>query len=124
MSPASHPDSTPVAWLPVDGQMVLDENYVASPLKATAMADANTSLKQGNRKGAMDKLKLAGINVDFTMAIVPLAMTASDIDKAATLIGDGKYYEANSTLLHAENGVRFDIADTSVPMSTDKTAKK
>jgi hypothetical protein len=118
-----NPDTKRVAWLPVDGQMILDENYVASPQKAAAVADANKNLKEGDRKGATDKLKLAGINVDFTMAVVPLAKTTGAIDQAATLIDDGKYYEANTTLLQAEKGVRFDIADTDVPMKS-RMAKK
>ncbi len=116
-------DTTRVAWLPVDGQMIVDENYVASPQKTAAIADANKSLERGDRKGATDKLKLAGINVDFTMAVVPLAKTTSDIDQAAMQIDDGKYYEANTTLLQAENGVRFDVADANVPMKTS-IAKK
>jgi hypothetical protein len=120
---SSNPDTKQVAWLPVDGQMILGENYVSSPQKAAAIADANTSLKQGDRKGAAERLKLAGINVDFTMAVVPLAKTTSDIDQAATLIDDGKYYEANTSLLQAENGVRFDIADADVPMKSSASKK-
>jgi hypothetical protein len=118
LMPNANLDTTRVAWLPVDGQMTVDENYVASPQKTAAIADANKSLEQGDKKGATDKLKLAGINVDFTMAVVPLAKTTSDIDQAAMQIDDGKYYEANTTLLQAENGVRFDVADANVPMKT------
>jgi len=119
----TNPDTTQVAWLPVDGQMIVDDNYVASPQKTAAITDANKSLEQGDRKGATDKLKLAGINVDFAMAVVPLAKTTSDIDHAAMQIDDGKYYEANTTLLQAENGVRFDVADANVPLKTS-IAKK
>jgi hypothetical protein len=120
---SSNPDTTRVAWLPVDGQMIVDENYIASPQKKAAIADADKSLKQGDRKGAADKLKLAGVNVDFTMAVVPLAKTTSDIDQAAALIDNGKYYEANTLLLQAENGVRFDIADADVPMKSAMAKK-
>jgi hypothetical protein len=87
----SHPDKSPVAWLPVDAQMVLDENYIASPQKASALDEANKSVKKGDRKAAIDKLKLAGINVDVTVAVVPLAKTTAAIDNAVTLISDGKY---------------------------------
>ncbi|MGB8898421.1 MAG: YfdX family protein [Methylocella sp.] len=65
----------PIAWLPVDGQMLIDEDYTANPKKTTAVADANKSLKSGDRKGAMDKLKLADINIDFMITVVPLEQT-------------------------------------------------
>lgn len=111
----------PVAWLPVDGQLLLDEDYVATPQKAAAVTDANKNLEKGDRKGAVEKLKLAGINVNFTMAVVPLAKTTSDVDQAAKLLDQGKYYEANAILKQAEDGVRFDVIDaSSLPQKTAK----
>ena len=109
----------PVAWLPVDGQLTLDEDFVATPQKAAAVANANRNLEKGDRKGAVDTLKLAGVNVSFTMAVVPLAKTSADVDQAAKLLDQGKYYEANATLKQAEDGVRFDVVDaTSLPQTT------
>ncbi|MCJ2077708.1 YfdX family protein [Methylobacterium sp. E-016] len=109
----------PVAWLPVDGQLLLDEDFVATPQKAAAVADANKNLEKGDRKGAAEKLKLAGVNVNFTMAVVPLAKTTADVDQAAALLDQGKYYEANAALKQAEDGVRFDVIDaTSLPQAS------
>ena len=113
----------PVAWLPVDGQLTLDEDFVATPQKAAAVASANKNLEKGDRKGAVDTLKLAGVNVNFTMAVVPLAKTTADVDQAAKLLDQGKYYEANATLKHAEDGVRFDVIDaTSLPQKAAANA--
>lgn len=120
----ANPDTKPVAWLPVGGEMVVDENYVASPQNSAALASANKSLKQGDRKGAMDKLKLAGTNVDLTVAVVPLAKTVADINQAADFISADKYYQANDVLMQAENGMRFDIADTSLVPAKSIVAKK
>lgn len=112
MPPTNEADmKKPVTWLPVDGQLAVDDNFVATPEKAKAVDEANKSLAKGDQKGALDKLKLADVNVSFTMAILPLAATTSDVDKAVTLIGDGKFYEANGVLKQAEDGVRFDMAD-------------
>ena len=116
----------PVAWLPVDGQLLLDEDFVATPQKAAAVASATKNLAKGDRKGAVDTLKLAGVNVNFTMAVVPLAKTTADVDQAAKLLDQGKYYEANATLKQAEDGVRFDVIDaTALPQkaATNATAK-
>lgn len=59
----------------------------------------------------MEKLKLADIDVNFTMAVLPLNKTVADVDQAASLIGQGKYYEANAILKTAQDGMRFDIVD-------------
>ena len=113
----------PVAWLPVDGQLLLDEDFVATPQKAAAVANANKNLEKGDRKGAVDTLKLAGVNVNFTMAVVPLQKTAADVDQAAKLLDQGKYYEANAQLKQAEDGVRFDVIDaTSLPQKATASA--
>lgn len=105
------PSTQPVAWLPIDGQLTLGEDFVATPTKAAAVTDANKSLEKGDQKAAVDKLKLAGIDVNFTMAVVPLAQTTADVDQAASLIGQGKYYEANAVLKKAEDGIRFTMVD-------------
>jgi hypothetical protein len=100
-----------VAWVPVDAQLTLGDDFVATPEKASAVTEANKNLAQGDQKGALDKLKLAHVDVDFTMAVLPLNKTISDVDQAATLINQGKYYEANAVLKRAQDAVRFDVID-------------
>ncbi|MCJ2087762.1 YfdX family protein, partial [Methylobacterium sp. E-005] len=85
--------------------------FVATPEKASAVTEANKNLAQGDQKGAMEKLKLAHVDVNFTMAVLPLNKTIADVDQAATLIGQGKYYEANAILKTAQDGMRFDVID-------------
>ncbi len=117
----------PIAWLPIDGQLTLGEDFVATPQKSAAMSDANKSLAKGDQKGAVEKLKLAGVNVSYTMAVLPLEQTTSDVEQAAKLIDQGQYYQANVILKHAEDGMRFDIVDaTAMPKTvaaTDQAAK-
>ena len=62
------------------------------------MTEANKNLAQGDQKGALEKLKLAHVDVNFTMAVLPLNKTITDADQAATLINQGKYYDANASL--------------------------
>lgn len=100
-----------VAWVPVDAQLTLGDDFVATPERASAVTEANKNLAQGDQKGALDKLKLAHVDVDFTMAVLPLNKTISDVDQAATLISQGKYYEANAILKRAQDAVRFDVID-------------
>ncbi|MEE7505545.1 YfdX family protein [Methylobacterium mesophilicum] len=115
-----------VAWVPVDAQLTLGDDFVATPAKASAVTEANKNLAQGDQKGALEKLKLAHVDVNFTMAVLPLNKTITDVDQAATLINQGKYYEANAALKSAQDNMRFDVIDAvAVPQkATAATADK
>lgn len=99
----------PIAWLPVDGALTINEDFAANPAKKAAVAEANKSLKGGDRHGAVEKLKLADMSIDITMVVVPLEQTISDVHQAASLINEGKYYEASQMLRDAQDGERFDV---------------
>ncbi|WP_051439820.1 YfdX family protein [Methylobacterium sp. 10] len=101
----------PTVWLPIDGQLTLGEDFVATPTKAAAVATANKSLEKGDRKAAVDQLKLAGVDVSSVLAVAPLNQTTTDVDQAASLIGQGKYDEGNALLEKVEDSVRFDLVD-------------
>jgi len=115
----SAPSKTPTAWLPVDGGLTLGEDFVATPTKAAGVAKANEQLKKGDKKQAMETLKLSEVNVAFVMEVAPLDKTVSGIDSAAQLVDSGKYYEGNQALKGIEDGLRFDVADVN---GTPKTA--
>jgi hypothetical protein len=96
---------------------------VATPEKASAVTEANKNLAKGDQKGAIEKLKLAHVDVNFTMAVLPLDKTIADVNQAATLIGQGKYYEANAALKSAQDGMRFDVIDAvALPQNGKATA--
>jgi hypothetical protein len=99
----------PIEWLPVNGSIVIDEDYSAKPAKTAAVAEANKSLKAGDRKGAMEKLKLADVKVVVAMAVLPVEQTISKMDQAASLINDGKYFEASQELRQVQASERFDV---------------
>jgi hypothetical protein len=116
------PSKDQVAWVPVDAQLTLGDDFVATPAKASAVTEANKNLAQGDQKGAIEKLKLAHVDVNFTMAVLPLDKTIADVNQAATLIGQGKYYEANAALKSAQDGMRFDVIDAVALPQTGKAA--
>ncbi len=101
----------PIAWLPVDGAISINEDFTAKPEKAKAVQDANKSLAQGDKKGAMDKLKLAEVDTSVTLAVVPLQQTISDVDQAKQLIDAGKFYEGSQKLRAVQNATVITIAD-------------
>ena len=102
----------PVAWLPVDGAISINEDFTAKPEKAKAVQDANQSLAQGDKKGAMEKLKLADVDTTVTIAVVPLQQTIEDVDQAKQLIESGKYYEGSQKLRAVQNATVITVADT------------
>ena len=103
--------ATPKAWLPVDGEISLNEDLTADPTKAAAVSEANKSLAKGDRQGAMEKLKVAQVDLDYTLAVVPLNQTINDVHQAATLVDGGKFYEASQQLRQVQDSTRYDMVD-------------
>jgi hypothetical protein len=102
-----------IQWLPIDGAMTLDENYVATPDKSASVAKANTQLKSGDQAHAMETLRLAGVNVSFDMEVAPLQKTLAGVDKAQQLADGGQWFEANQALKGVQDNIRFDVDDMS-----------
>ena len=100
-----------VEWLPVDASIMIDEDFSASPEKKAAVADANKSLGNGDRKGAINKLKLSGVNIDVEVLAVPLDDTITKVQQAANMINDGKYYEASQLIKDVQDSARSDVMD-------------
>jgi len=100
-----------VAWLPVDATVTIDEDYKLSRAKTAAVGEANESLKNGDRKGALEKLKLADIDTNIILGVVPVEKTINDVHQAAQLIDSGKYYEGSQMLKQVQDNEHFDVAD-------------
>jgi hypothetical protein len=103
--------NTAVKWLPVDGAMAIGEDYTASPTKSAGVTKANEQLKQGDHAGAMETLRLAGVDVTFDEAVAPLDQTIKGVNTATQLLDSGEFYEANQALKGVQDGIRFDIVD-------------
>lgn len=101
----------PVAWLPVDGTVSINEDFTMKPAKAKAVEDANKSLAKGDKKGAMEKLKLADVDTAVTLAVVPLQQTIDDVNQAKQLIDSGKFYEGSQKLRAVQASTLFTVAD-------------
>ena len=115
---------TPKAWLPVDGEISVNEDFSANPTKAAAVSDANKSLAKGDRQGAMEKLKLAQVDLDYVLAVVPLKETINDVHQAATLVDGGKFYEASQQLRQVQDSTRYDMVDVVGTTGASKAMSK
>ena len=88
--------------------MSVAQDYKEVPAKTAGVAKANKFLKTGDKKSALEALRLANVDADFVMAVAPLDRTTSGIDRAARLIDDRHYFEANATMKGIEDSLRFD----------------
>lgn len=103
--------TTPVKWLPINGTITVQENYSAVPAKAAALKTANSQLKAGKQKEALDTLKMNDVNVQVALEVAPMDASIKGVDQASKLLDSGKYYEANGALMQVENGIRYSVVD-------------
>ncbi|GAB4593560.1 YfdX family protein [Edwardsiella tarda] len=92
----------------INASIALSEDFVATPEKQKAIAKANEKLSKGDRKGALEALRLAGVGITETQYLMPLKQTRQAVTHAQALLKAGKYYEANLALKGAEEGIVTD----------------
>ncbi len=103
-------------WIPVDATLDVADNFVDTPEKQQHVKKANEHFKSGNKNKAVEELKLAEIDVNFTRLLMPLTTTQDHIQAAKQMLDQKKYYEANLALKAAEDGLVVDtVALTDIP---------
>jgi hypothetical protein len=103
--------TTPIAWIPIDGQLVVGETYEPTAKSDAAVATAKKNLQNGAGDKAMQAIKLAAVDVDYTLVVAPLNQSIDDVNQANALIANGDYYGASQALKKAEDGIRYDEID-------------
>ena len=108
--------------VPVDARMSLGEDYVATPEKQSHLDKANQHLKNGETKQAVDELRLAGVDVNFTLVLMPIDTSRQDLQQAIRLANSGKYYESNLELKKIEDSLILTRESLiNAPKSTSKS---
>lgn len=102
--------------LPIDGQIVVSDDFVDTPVKRQHIGKANEHLKQGQADKARDELRLAEVDASFSRILMPVDATRRHLNAAETLLKSDQFYEANLALKAAEDGLIIDtVAMTEVP---------
>jgi hypothetical protein len=102
--------------VPVDGQLMLADDFVSTPEKQTRIKNANVHFKNGKNKEALEELRLGAIEVMYNRVWMPIDSTSKHIDQAMKLMDDQKYYEANLALKAITDSLTVDsIKLTDVP---------
>ena len=73
--------------------------------KIKHITKVNEHLHKGEKKEAIEVLKLGEVDVTMEAELIPVKFAKQHIDDAAKLIGEGKYYEANLALKSVEDAI-------------------
>ena len=104
--------------LPIDGEIIVSDNFIDTPVKRQHIGKANAHLKQGHATMARDELRLAEVDASFSRILMPVDATRRHLNAAATLIRSDQFYEANMALKAAEDGLLVDTVSISeVPVA-------
>ncbi|EOK6242994.1 TPA: YfdX family protein [Escherichia coli] len=93
----------------IDSSLMLTEDFLANDEKKKVIQKTNSHLSSGDKKGSIEILHLAGIDIAETQLLMPLKQTIAKVDKARKMLDDEKYYETNLALKGTEHGI---ITDT------------
>jgi len=99
-------------YIAIDGTVGISENFIATPEKQAAIKKANELLTKGDKKDAIETLRLADIAVTQKLYLLPLKHAQKAVADAQKLLKDKKYYEANLALKAVEDSVV--VSDTGV----------
>jgi hypothetical protein len=94
--------------VPVDGQLMIADDFVMTPEKKVHVDNANENLKNGSHSKAVEELRLGDIDVNYTRLWMPMASSRERLEQAIKLTRDGKFYEANLALKAIEDNLFVD----------------
>jgi hypothetical protein len=106
--------------VPVDGDLVLAEDFVPTPEKRARIDKANEHFRNGKAKEALEELRLGDISVMYTRAWMPLAAANKHLDQATKFMGAHKYYEANLALKAIGDSITVDSVAINEPTTNTK----
>ncbi len=109
--------------IPIDGQIVLADNYIDTPAKKAHIDKANEHFAKGSGKEAREELRLAEVDASFSRVLMPLNATTRHVAEATKLIGAKQFYEANLALKAAEDGLLVDTVVLSESPSASNAVK-
>lgn len=92
-------------YIRINSSITVAEDYIPSGPKTDAINKANKKMKAGDKKGAINALKLAGVSVIENQELIPLQQTRKDVNTALSLMKERKYYQAGLMLKSAQDSV-------------------
>ncbi len=93
-------------FIAIDGRVVLPDGFVATPEQQAHLDNANEHLATQRAAQAMDELRRAQANAQFTRVLMPLQATTRSIAEATRLLDANVNQQARLVLEAAEAGLR------------------
>jgi hypothetical protein len=101
----THESTSDDLYVPFDANLTVSETFSLNEQNKEHLAKANEHLRNGQKKEALEDLKLGDMDTIVAAKLVPMKYAKEHIDEAAKLMGEGKYYEANLALKAVEDAV-------------------
>ncbi len=98
-------------YVPFDSGLTIAETLKPGKEKPERNTMANRHPHEGVTKKDIESLKVEGVDVAVTADLLPIQKARTQIEEAAKLIGEGKYYEANLALKSVEDSVIIEVLD-------------
>lgn len=95
-------------YIRINSSITVAEDYLPAEQKNDAINKANQKMKEGDKKGTIEALKLAGVSIIENQELIPLQQTRKDVTTALSLMNEGKYYQAGLILKSAQDGIIVD----------------
>lgn len=105
VAPDHTPSTSEEVWLPIGGEFV--ETETLAPEKKAAIAAANGQLKTGSPQTAAESMQVVDDNVDFIVALAPLAPTQGAVNRAQVFTEGRDAKNALAAVDQALNGLVF-----------------
>lgn len=104
--------------VPIDAWLEVAEDFVSTPAQDESIATANEHMKAGDRDRAVETLKAADVELAVTRVLMPVGETEAQVTKAAKLLDDEHFYQANLALKAAEDGLVSDTVVLDAPTAS------
>ncbi len=84
--------------IPVDGQLMVMDDFVPTDEKKAHVASANEHLNKGEHEAALQELRLSEVKIVYNRLWMPVMSAFKRLDQALKLMDEHKFYEANLAL--------------------------
>jgi hypothetical protein len=92
-------------YIPYDASFMVMDTYEPTKENAKSIAKANEHLHKGEKKQAIEALKLGKVDVGISTGLIPVQLAKTHIEQAAKFLAESKYYEANLVLKAVDDAV-------------------